>query len=1209
MKLIPLVTATLVGSALGLLLLLALTVQSTVRLQQSDDEVAALFDLQRRINALSVASDEVLLFGADPGLWATMRSEAASIAERLERLGDRHPDALKAARRIEILIGTLEEVTARPGDANREAAEAEGLAPLPLAPRNRLVLNEIANHGVALENTLNEAAGERHAAIAGETRRSTLRLAAAAVLFALLGTSGFALMYLKVAAPARRLIRTIEAVRQGDLGARAAVSGPAEFAELSRTLDRMLDERQAYEQRLRQYRSLVEGGEELFAICDADYRYLLVNAAYARLFGRAADELEGAPLGEILGRSYFEETVRPRIDACLAGEPQQYRTERRGADGVSRHLLARYYPISAAHDHRGQAVAAITDITELDRAEAKLRAQARLLEIAGRVGRFGGWRVDLAEERVDWSDTIAEIHAMPHGYAPSLDEGIAFYAPEHRERIRDAFTGCIERGEPYDLELQILDAEGRRVWVRATAEPVRDDRGAIVAAEGSLQDIDRRKTAEHEAQRLTRLFNTMLERMTDAFFLLDADWRFGYLNPEAERLLQRPRAALAGAVLWEAFPELQGTAVEARCRHAMARRESTQIEEYCPAIGRWVDARIHPADAGLGVYLTDVSERHRLLETLREQEQTLRRSRDQLADLLRARKALIDSLPAHIALLDPEGRIVDVNDRWRRFGEDNDYCEPDLGLGQNYLRVCEQATGERAEEAPAVARGLRQVLDGEREGFTLEYPCHAPHEERWFRLSASRLFADAAEEASHSVVVMHVDISERKRAEQELRRLAFRDPLTGLLSRTGFTAALGERLAAGAWPPAAAVAMLDVQDLRNVNDAHGYEAGDRLLVEIGRWLGDQAGEAGLVGRIGGDEFVVFLAAGAGEALGRPLQTLAAMGDRPFVLDRVPIEVSAQIGYTRLGGHRRSPEDLLREAELALFQHREGTADPVMAYTADLDRRVHERIELTRALRRALDEGEFELHYQPKVDLRDGRLIACEALLRWNHPERGLQPPGRFIPVAEQSQLIVPIGGWVLNEACRRLSEWQREGLDVVRVAVNVSVAQFAHEGFPRQVQAALETHGIGPEALTLEVTESVFEHESTSLLRQMQELESAGILLSLDDFGTGYSSLRYLQEYPFDEIKVDQAFVQRMLSDAYSRKVVSSVLGLGQALAADVIAEGIESAAVRDALRAIGYRHGQGYYYSVPLEAEDFRWLLEQHSRLPLGQPERAGPG
>ncbi|WP_200237684.1 EAL domain-containing protein [Thiohalocapsa halophila] len=1196
--------ATLVGSAIGLLLVLALSLLSTQRLQQAEHELTALSELQQRINTFSVASDGLLLHGADPDLWQAVRAEAARIQRRLERLGARHPDALKAAHQVRVLIDAIAQASA-PGDAG--TAPRDGLRPLALAPRARLLLTQIAGHGTALDTALSEVIGERRAAIASDKRVIALRLAAAAVLFAVFGTSAFALLYWKMAAPAQRLIHAIEAIRTGDADARAPVSGPKVFAEVSRTLNRMLEERHRREQRLRQYRALVEGSDDLFAICDADYRYLLVNAAYARLFGRTPAQIEGASVPEVLGAPYFQETAKAHIDACLAGQAQQYRTERQNADGIWRSLLVRYYPIPGRDEHRPQAVGVITDISDLARAEAQLRAQSRLLEIAGRVGRFGGWWVDLQTGRQEWSDTVADIHGMPHGYTPKVDEGIAFYAPEHRPQIRAAFSACTERGEPYDLELQIIDAGGRRVWVRATGAPVRDAAGAIVAAEGSFQDIDRRKLSEEAAQRLGERLNAMLERMTDAFFLLDAGWRFSYLNPEAERLMQRSRRELTGQCLWEAFPEMRGTALEARCRQAMATRESTRIEDYCPAIGRWVDTRIHPADTGLAVYLTDVSERHELLEALREQEQTLRRSRDQLAELLRVRKALIDSLPAHIALLDTEGRIVDVNDQWRCFGKDNDYGDSDLGLGRSYLEVCEQAAGERAEEAPAVARGLRQVLDAERESFSLEYPCHAPHEERWFRLSANRLVSDMAESADHSVVVMHVDISERKRAERELQQLAFRDRLTGLLSRVGFTAVLRERLAAGDWPRVATVAMLDVQDLRDVNDAHGYEAGDQLLVEIGRWLEAQVGADGLVGRIGGDELVVFLRAGADEMLEARLQALAAMDQQPFLLNHGPIEVSVHIGYTDLGERRRSAEDLLREAELALFQKRERASDRVIAYTADLDHRVRERIAMTWALRRALDRDELELHYQPKVDLRDGRLIACEALLRWRHPERGLLAPGLFIPLAEQGQLIVPIGEWVLHEACRRLSQWQRDGLDVVGVAVNVSVSQFSYGGFHQQLDAALAAHGVAPDALILEVTESVFERESHSLQRQLEALHETGIRLSLDDFGTGYSSLSYLQRYPFDEIKVDQAFVRHMLTDAFSHKVVDTVLGLGRALGADVIAEGIESEAVCTALRGLGYRFGQGYFYSLPLEAEDFRWLLEQHSRLPLGQSKPIG--
>ncbi|MDZ7829666.1 MAG: EAL domain-containing protein [Halofilum sp. (in: g-proteobacteria)] len=231
---------------------------------------------------------------------------------------------------------------------------------------------------------------------------------------------------------------------------------------------------------------------------------------------------------------------------------------------------------------------------------------------------------------------------------------------------------------------------------------------------------------------------------------------------------------------------------------------------------------------------------------------------------------------------------------------------------------------------------------------------------------------------------------------------------------------------------------------------------------------------------------------------------------------------------------------------------------------------------------------------------DGSLTSCEALLRWHHPERGLSPPGLFIPIAEQSQLIGPIGDWVLRRACRHLREWQDAGFDAVRVAVNVSPAQFQFGDFACKVRDALAEFGLAPSSLTLEITESVFERESDALLGQIRALHNLGVRLSLDDFGTGYSSLLYLQRYPFDEIKIDQGFVFRLLDDAYSRNIVETVMGLARALDAEVIAEGIESTEVRDVLLAMGCRHGQGYYYSMPLAAEDFRWLLERDSCLPV---------
>jgi len=356
----------------------------------------------------------------------------------------------------------------------------------------------------------------------------------------------------------------------------------------------------------------------------------------------------------------------------------------------------------------------------------------------------------------------------------------------------------------------------------------------------------------------------------------------------------------------------------------------------------------------------------------------------------------------------------------------------------------------------------------------------------------------------------------------------------------------------------------------------------------------------LAGRIGGDEFVLFLLLQGGEEPEQRLATLNETFKEPFNLESSNIEITVYAGYTHLQNKKRTVEDLLREAELALFRHRSQPDLPWVAYTNELDDEAHQRIRLTRELREALARNQFELHFQPKVDLKHGKLLSCETLLRWNHPERGLQSPAVFIPIAEQSQLIGPIGDWVLREACRWLRAWRDEGLEIVRVAVNVSLVQFQVGDWVAKVREALAEFDVEPAGLTLEITESVFERESELLLEQIRALSKMGVRLSLDDFGTGYSSLLYLQKYPFDEIKIDQGFVCRLLEDPYSRNIVGTVMSLAGALSAEVVAEGIETAEIRDELLKMGCRSGQGFFYSMPLAAEDFRWLLEKRSQLPL---------
>jgi len=1330
----------------GLVALLAMTVHSARQMDARQNAIADLLALGERIDAVSAASDSLLLLGADPGLWQGYLAETQSLREELERLGDVHPDARKAAHRMrtmtEAVDAALAGIDAEPGGPGR------ALEPLDMPMRARIIMQQVANQGIALDTALDDAVDERQRSIAREARWIGATLAGSALLFGALCVVAFGLIHRRMALPARSLVSTLERIRAGDTRARAAVTGNDELSRLAETLNTLLDERQAADARLRErqrrletalselestrdrlvraqsvgrigswevdladqrlhwsdqvyeifgiapedfegteeafltlvhpddreallrqrgewlerggdldiehrivrpdgnvrwvrerarviagpdgtptnttgtvqdmteqraqqarigeLQKLVEGSEDLCGIVDDAYRYRWVNQAYLDRYGLSREEIEGRLMEEVLGEAYFRSVVKPRVDRCLAGEAQRFETERTFPEGDTRKLLARYYPIDVPGAAHRRAGAVITDVTSIRKAEAEVAHQARLLELAGRAARFGGWSVDLEDDTCTWSDVTAEIHGMPHGYSPTVDEGIGFYAPEYRDRIRERFTACAEHGQPYDEELQIIDADGRRRWVRTVGEPVRDGQGNIIKVQGAFQDITESRQLKVESERLANRLAAMLGSITDGFVAFGEDWRYVYVNAEGARMLGRTEQDLLGASLWAQFPELAGTTIEDALRRAMEARESASAEEYFEPLDTWFEMRAYPWQEGIAVFFRDVTERHRMVETLKRQEADLRRSRDALDAALATRQALINSLPAHIALLDREANIIDVNRQWRHYGASNDNTDPGFGISSNYIAICEAATGECSDGAGEVAAGLREVLAGQREVFTLEYPCHSPEAQRWFRVMFNRLAADP--KVSGGAVAMHVDVTERKLAEQQLEKLAYEDPVTGLLSRGGFARRLRARLDEAGWPTDDIVAMVDVVNQRDINDAHGYATGDRLLTALGRRIRDRCSENGLAARAGGDEFIVVLAPASGQTAEDVLGELRRIIRQPFELDGVVIEAEFWMGFTQFGARRREPEDLIREAELALFENRKRATSqqPWLGFTPALDEQTRQRIRLTGELRDALEADQFELHFQPKVDLADGRLIAAEALLRWHHPERGLQPPGLFIPIAEQSQLIGPIGDWTLRDACRQLSEWRAAGLEGVHVSVNVSLVQFTLGNFPAKVRAALDDFGIPPSALTLEITESVFERQSDELLADIRALHELGVGLSLDDFGTGYSSLIYLQRYPFDEIKIDRAFVSRLLEDDYSRNIVRSVIDVAEALEAKVVAEGIEAADISAALLAMGCQIGQGFYYSVPLEAEDFRWLLEKRSNLPLkGGPRR----
>lgn len=721
-----------------------------------------------------------------------------------------------------------------------------------------------------------------------------------------------------------------------------------------------------------------------------------------------------------------------------------------------------------------------------------------------------------------------------------------------------------------------------------------------------------------------------------------------------------------------------------------------------------------------------------MLTRQREHAAALAASQADVSHALAQRTAVLDAIPAQVALLDSAGTIREVNERWRESARGNGYHDPDGWVGADYLALCGQVGSESADDATRAAAGIRDVLAGDAADFELRYACHAPHEERWYRMMVTPVTVGGEGSAGRGAVVMHLDVTDaeqaeraqastlailsaqqevspdgilvmgsedrvisfnrrfaevwdlpleslracngraqllellrprmadpeavlarvddiyarapersfdeveladgrtlerhsapmtladgenigrvwffrdvtpQKQAEARLNQLAYEDPLTGLPSRQGFALHFGQRLQeVDVARHGGYLVVLDLQGLNDVNQAYGYEVGDGLIAATGGRIaaGLHAGEC--VGRLGGDQFGILLVREhqpftQPEDVARWIDELFA---DPFELGDHGIRNDVRFGLVAIEPGDTEHEEALRRGHLALHAVREQRDVHWAVYSPAMDAAVLERIRVTEGLRGAIARDELKLHYQPKVRLADGQVIGAEALLRWRHPDKGLQPPDAFIPVAERSRMIVPIGEWALRAACEQVRVWQGANLPSVRVAVNVSIVQLVHSDFAETVGRILAETGVDPDMLSIEITESVFEHRTAVLLEQMQRLHALGVRLALDDFGTGYSSLSYLHAYPFDELKVDKAFVLSATSQAYSRQIVEMVIRVAGSLGCEPVAEGIETSAHRDLLLSLGCAVGQGYYFSRPMVEEHFQRLLARHSQLPL---------
>lgn len=570
--------------------------------------------------------------------------------------------------------------------------------------------------------------------------------------------------------------------------------------------------------------------------------------------------------------------------------------------------------------------------------------------------------------------------------------------------------------------------------------------------------------------------------------------------------------------------------------------------------------------------------------------------------------SVFDSLSDPLAVLDQQGVIRYVNEAWRQFVFPHDYLQiVPSPIGLNYVSICARTEASSdGPEGPLAAAGIRAVIEGSRPDFHLEYSCHAPNELRWYRMAVSPLRS-----TPRHILVRHINITEQKRAaiaanlaRAMLRKAEEVDELTGIANRSLLMQRLGELVERSRTSLDFRFALLFIclDRFALVKDTLGHVAGDNLLIGVGRRLRNavpkstkkKRADRSMVARFGADQFVYVACGIDGLAEVRGIaDRLRALLSAPYPIGDEALQSSVSIGIAVVDQPAADPQVLVRNADIALSEARRSGIGSTVIFDQTMHTRLARRLTLEVALRLALERREFSLLYQPIVDLNSGRMLSVEALLRWNHPTLGAISPNEFIPIAEETAMIVPIGEWVLREACLQWARWHRQSPSMAPATVSVNLSRIqiaAGEALLQAVRAALAAARMPAEALQLEITEREVMKDPAGARQLMLSLRDMGVRLAMDDFGTGTSSLSCLRDYPFHCIKIDKTFLTDINRDPHVLAVVHATINVIESLGMTSVAEGIEEASALAMLQGMGCRCGQGYLFARPMPAGD---LLE----------------
>ena len=813
------------------------------------------------------------------------------------------------------------------------------------------------------------------------------------------------------------------------------------------------------------------------------------------------------------------------------------------------------------------------EIRERKRVEADLRDEEERFRVLFELSPDPAWIIE-GNEFVAWNEAARQVFGLsgetrtihPATLSPEFQPDGQSSQVKAEYLIDEARQSGVRRfewihlradGSPFTAEVTLL-AVGMR------------DHQIIHAA---VRDISKRKQAEHELQASRNLLQALVESAGAVIYVFDRDERLLLCNQQFEEVLGQPRERMLGRRRHEFMPAAVAEQHERNDSAVIDSHQRTSFEEInfepdgvhhyltikCPVFS---DGEIR----GVVGISTDITERKR------DEEQ------------LKLAGAILASTSEGVIITDVSGVIVAVN---RAFSEITGYSEAEtLGQRPNLLR------SER--QAPEFYRSMWATLN-ETGGWQGEIWNRRKSGEAYPQWMAISTIRDNEGRITHYVGVFS-DISSLKHSQERLEHLAHFDPLTDLPNRVLFQDRLTHAIdRAARYRHGIAVLLLDLDGFKNVNDSLGHPVGDQLLIQVASRLSACVRVEDTVARLGGDEFAIILAnmRDSSDAIEVVRKILASV-ERPFDLDGTGALISASIGIAVYPADGASATELVRNADTAMYGAKEAGRNTYCFYQGGMTQKAQERLRLEAALKRAIEHGEFEVWFQPQIALDTGKVTGAEALLRWRDPERGLVPPIDFIPLAERTGLILPIGELVMIEVARQARCWLDAGLDFGRLAINVATPQLERSDFAALLQRTLEEAGVPASVLEIEITESFIMSNAATARESLLAIRALGVTTAVDDFGTGYSSLAYLKDLPINSLKIDRAFVRDLPANTHDAAINRAIIAMAHSLGFKVVAEGIESSEQQAWLAGEGCDQGQGYLIARPMPAADFTAWLRQ---------------